>query len=74
MLFHLFFPNNTILLWFFYFFWIVDLYVLILGVISPMFNPAAEMAMSIGIPTKETKARTETRSVSAEDKISKCLI
>ena len=39
-----------------------------------MFNPAAEIAMSIGIPTKETKARAETRSVSAEDKISKYLI
>ena len=38
----------------------IDLYLLILAVTSQIFHPTAELAMPIGIPTKDTKAETET--------------
>ena len=60
MLFILAFANNTILLCFFLFFLINDLYFLILTVISQIFNPTAELKMPIGIPITDAKAEIET--------------
>ena len=37
-----------------------------------MFFIAAELAMPIGIPTKDTKAEIETYPVTVEAKIGKC--
>ena len=40
----------------FFFFVIVDLYFLIPAAIAQVFNPIAELIISIGIPMKEAKA------------------
>ena len=45
-----------------------DLYFSITAVIAQIFDPAAEFAMLIGIPTKEVKAEIETHPVTAEYK------
>ena len=68
------FGNNTVLLCFFFFFLIIDLYFLIAAVIAQIFNPIAELAIPIGIPTKKAKAEMETHPVIVEPKIRKCLI
>ena len=52
---------------FLFFFLTLYLYFLIPTVITQIFNPTAELAIPIGIPSKETKADTETKSVSAEN-------
>ena len=39
-----------------------------------IFNPTAELLLSIGIPTKEAKAEIETNRVATEVIISKCSI
>ena len=62
------FANNTILSWFFFFFLIIDLYFLIAAVIAQIFNPIAELLISIGIPTKEAKAEIEIHPVVVESK------
>ena len=67
MLFNLEFANNTILSRFFFIFLIIDLYFLVPAVI-------AEIVISIGIPSKETKAEIEIHPVIAEAKIRKCSI
>ena len=67
MLFNLEFANNTILSRFFFIFLIIDLYFLVPAVI-------AEIVISIGIPSKETKAEIEIHPVIAEAKIKKCSI
>ena len=69
MLFNLDFASNTILLCFFVFFLIFDLYFLIAPVITQIFNPTAELAIPIDITTKEAKAPMETRPVIEEPKI-----
>ena len=69
MLFNLDFPSNTILLYFFCFFLIIDLYFLIATVIIQIFNPIAELVISIGISTKEAKAEMETYLVIVEPQI-----
>ena len=74
MLFNLDFANNTILSCFFFFFLIIDLYFLIPAVITQIFNPIVELAIPIGIPTKEAKAEMETHPVIVEPKIRKCSI
>ena len=66
MLFNLDFANNTISSWFFLFY----LYFLIPVVITQMFNPIVELAIPIGIPTKEAKAEMETHPVIVEITIS----
>ena len=48
---------------------IIDLYVLIPTVITQMFNPIVQLAIPIGIPTKEAKAEIETHPVIVEIKI-----
>ena len=54
-----------------FFFLIIDLYLLIPAVLAQTFNPIAELAISIGIPTKEAKAEIEIHLVTAEAKIRK---
>ena len=67
MLFNLEFANNTILSRFFFIFLILDLYFLVPAVL-------AEIAISIGIPSKEAKAEIEMHRVIAEAKIRTCSI
>ena len=66
MLFNLDFANNTILSCFFFFSLVFDLYFLIPAVITQIFNSIKEIAIPIGIPTKEAKAEIETHSVTVE--------
>ena len=68
MLFNLDFANNTILSCFFFFFLIIDLYLLISPAITQIFNPIAELVSPIGIPSKEAKAEIEIYSVIVEAK------
>ena len=63
MLFNLDFANKTILLCFFLFFLIIDLYFLIPAGIAQNFNPIAELVIPIGIQTKEAKGEIETHPV-----------
>ena len=62
MVFNLVFASNTVLLCFFFFFLIIELYFLIPAVIVQIFNPTEELAILIGIPTKEAKAEIEITS------------
>ena len=63
MVFNLDFANNTILSCFFFFFLIIDLYFLILATITQIFNPTAELGISIGIPIKEVKEEIEIHPI-----------
>ena len=49
MLFNLDFSSSAILSWFFFVFLIIDLYFLIPVAIAQIFNPIAELVISIGI-------------------------
>ena len=71
MVLNLDFGSKAILLCFF-FFLIIDLYLLIPAVIAQIFNPIAELAIPIGIKTKEEKAEIEKHLVTKESKVSKC--
>ena len=64
MLFNLDLAKNTILS--FFFFLIFDLYLLIPAAIAQIFNPIAELVISIGTPSKEAKAEIEIHTVTAE--------
>ena len=68
MLFNFGFANNTILSCFFFFFLIIDLF-LIPAVTAQVFNPIAELVFPIGIPSKEIKADIEIHPAIAEAKI-----
>ena len=68
------FANTTILSCFFLLFLITDIYLLIPAVIAQIFNPIAELIITIGIPIKEAKAEIETYPATAEAKIRKCSI
>ena len=59
MLFSLDFGSKTILSCLFFFFLIIDLYLLIPEVISQIFNPIAELIIPTRIPTKEAKAEIQ---------------
>ena len=74
MLFNLDFANNTILSCFFFFFVIIDLYFLIPAVTAQIFNPNAELVISIGIPSEEAKAEIEIHPIIVEAKVRKCSI
>ena len=74
MLFKLDFGNNIILSCFFFFFFINDLYFLIPQVITQIFNPISELVITIRIPTKEAKVKTERHPVMSEVTISECSI
>ena len=54
----------------FFFFFIIDLYFLIPAVITQIFSPIVELAIPIGIPTKEAKSKIETHPVILEITIS----
>ena len=55
IVFNLVFVSNTILLRFFLFFLMIDLYFLIPVFIAQIFNPAAELVIPTGTPTNEAK-------------------
>ena len=56
MLFNLDFASNTILSCFFFFFLIIDLYLLIYAAIAQIPNTTSDFVILIGIPIKEAKA------------------
>ena len=58
----------------FFFLLIIGLYFLILAAIAQVFNPIAELAISIRIPREEVKAEFEIHSVIVKAKIRKCPI
>ena len=64
----------TIILLFLTDIFIIDIYFLILAVIAQISNPITELAILIGILTKEAKAEMETHLIIAEARISKCSI
>ena len=74
MLFNLGFANNTILSCFFFFFLIIDSYILILEVVAQICNPIAEFVIPIGIPSKEAITEIKIHPVIEEAKIRKYLI
>ena len=61
-------------MFFFLFFFIIDLYFSFLAVSPPIYNPTVEFAIPIRITTNEAKAEIETQLVMAETKINKCSI
>ena len=69
MLFNLDFANNTILSCFFFFFLIIDLYLLISVAIAQIFNLIAELVIAIELLSKEVKAKSEMPLVILEAKI-----
>ena len=72
MVFCLSFANNIILSSFFLFFLYNDLYFFTPAVITQIFNPTSELAMPIGIPTKEANKEIETQTLAVETKMSNC--
>ena len=72
MVFNLVLVSNTILSCFFYFFLIIDLYLLILAVITEIFIVVAEILIPTETPTKDANKEIETHQVAVEAKISKC--
>ena len=71
MLFNLDFANKTILSCFIFFFLIIDLYFLISAAIAQIFSPITELAIPIGIPSKEAKVAIEIHPVIVETKVRK---
>ena len=69
MLFNLGFAKNTTLSYLFVFFFIIDLYFLILAVIAQIFDSTVELALPIAIQTKEAKAEIQTHPINTEAKI-----
>ena len=67
MVFNLDFANSTILSCFFFFFLIIDLYLLIPAVIAHFLFPIAEPVIAIEILTKEAKADMETHPVTSSN-------
>ena len=55
-------------------FLIFDIYFLIPPVIANIFNPIVELAIPIGIPSKEAKGEVEIYPVIVEAKTRKCSI
>ena len=60
------FAHNTILSWFFLFFFIIDLCSLIPAVNSQIFNPTAELAIPTATPNNEAKVESETHLLIVE--------
>ena len=65
------FAINTILSCFFFFFLIIDLYLLIPAAIGKIFNLILDLVTPIGIRSKEPKAKTEIHPINADAKIIK---
>ena len=59
---------------YFFVFLIIDLYFLIPAAVAQIFNPIAEFAIPIRIPSKEAKAEIDMHAVTEEAKIRKCSI
>ena len=57
-----------------FFFLIIDLYFLIPAFISQIFNPIAELVVTIEIPSKETKLEVEIHPIIVAAKIRTFLI
>ena len=74
MLFNLDFASNTISSCIFFVFLIIDLYFLIPAAVAQIFNPIAEFAIPIRIPSKEAKAEVDIHAVTEEAKMRKCSI
>ena len=53
-------------------FFIIYLYFLIPAAIAQIFNPIAELVLSIEIPSKESKAKIEIHPVILKAEIRKC--
>ena len=71
MLFNLDFANDTILSYFFLFLITVYLWLfLVPTVITQIFNPVAELLITVEIPIKEVKAENNRHSVTVQIKIS----
>ena len=64
----------TILFYHGFLFSIIALYFLIPAVIAQVFNPIAELAIPIAIPTKGEREEMETHQVIVDAKKGKCLI
>ena len=71
MLFNLDVANKAVLICFLFFLLIIDSFFSLTSVVSQFFNPIAELVISIGIPSKESKAEIEIRLVTVEPKIRK---
>ena len=67
------FPNNTIVLCFFFFLFITHLYFFILVAIAQIFIPTAELVIPTGKQTNEANGETETQPVTVKTKLSKCV-
>ena len=74
MVFNLIFANNAILSCFFFFFLIIDLYLLIPAAIAQFFNQIAGLIIPMGIPINKEEAEIEMHPVIEETKIRKCSI
>ena len=74
MLFNLDFASNTISSCIFFVLLIIDLYFLIPAAVAQIFNPIAEFAIPIRIPSKEAKAEIDIHAVTEEAKTRKCSI
>ena len=74
MLFNLDYAKNTILSWCFFFFFIINLCILILGAIAQIFNPISDLVIPTGILSKEAKSEIEIYPVIEEAQIRKCSI
>ena len=74
MIFNLSFPNNTILSYVFFFFFIIDLYFLIPAVIAQMFILTPKLVIPTGVQNNEANAENETQPVTVEARISTCSI
>ena len=73
MVFNVAFANNIILLCFFVFFEIIDVYFLNHVVNLQIFNPTAECAITIGTYNNEAYAEIETHTLATETKTTKML-
>ena len=74
ILFNLDFANDTILSCIFFFFLIIDFYILIPSVIAKSFNYIADLIIPMRIPIKVAQPENELHPVILEAKIRKCSI
>ena len=59
------FPNNTVL-WFFLFFFTINLYFLIASVLAKIYISTAELVMTVGTETKEANREIEIQPVTVK--------
>ena len=59
------FPNNTVL-WFFLFFFTINLYFLIAAVLAKIYISTAELVMTVGTETKEANREIEIQPVTVK--------